>query len=96
MQFTHENPSARFFVADKLTVRQQLTYVSAAFAGNDSRMGNLWDAARAIIEGWQCDLLPDKDIDLDTVTDPQITNIVTWAGLEVKKHIDHLAEIPKN
>jgi len=96
MEITRQNPSARFTVPDKITVRQQLAYFSASVAPDRAMLERYWLAAIPLINDWQCGILPDINTDLDSITDPHATQVIIWAGLEVKKHIDMLGEVSKN
>jgi len=95
MEFEREN--CKFTIPDKPTVRQQLRYFSAA-AGIDPvlRMERFWAGAVQLIEKWDCALLPDYKTDIDTLTNPDQTTVIIWAGLRVKEYMDELEEIPKN
>ena len=94
MEFERQNPSARFVVPDRVTVRQQLAYFSAGL--NAPPLERFWVAAVPLITEWECELFPDPAASIDDVSDPRITQILTWAGIEVKRHIDALEVIPKN
>jgi hypothetical protein len=96
MEFTKETPPVRFVVPDKPTARQQLAYYSAtAGSMDDEYLFRLWKGARALITEWDCELFK-MDVNLDEVTDPVIVDVVLWAALKVKNHINHLEEVPKN
>jgi len=92
------NPDAAFDLPDKITVRQQLAYFGAAISTQDNAdwLLRYWNGARQIILNWQCEIMPNLDFDPDDVTDPQVTNIIIWAALQVKQHMDALEELPKN
>ena len=96
MEFTRTNPSARFTVPDKITVRQQLQYFSEARVPGQPLFERFWLGARPLIIDWQCEIMPDKNIDLETITDPDVTQVIIWAGIQVKTHIDSLENIAKN
>lgn len=97
--FQRENvlPVCRFTVPDKITVKQQLEYFSVAggLSGNEYWF-RMWEAAKLFIQDWEFDLMPDVDTDLDTLTDPQVSHAVVWAGMQVSNHIDSLQAISKN
>lgn len=96
MEFTRELPvKVRFTVSDKITVRQQMAYLSDATSTNRPHIERLWLGATALIQEWECELFR-KDVDLDEVTDPRITEIMVWVALQVRNHINGLDEIPKN
>lgn len=97
MEFKNDVLGARFVVPDRITVRQQLAYFSAATNRPSAEfMEQLWNAAKPLISEWQCEHLPDKDADLDAIENPKAADVIIWAALEVKKHIQALDEIPKN
>ena len=80
-----------------MTVRKQLAYFSeAGLARGKDTMERFWRGAVAVIEGWQCERLPDIDVDLDTLTDPKLVEVIIWTALEVKRHMDALDDVPKN
>jgi hypothetical protein len=94
MEFNHADPPARFSVPDKITIRQQMAYFSA---GIDAPvLERLWIAAIPLISDWQCEIFPDHKASLDEATDPRITQVLSWAGLRVKQHIDAMGLIEKN
>ena len=87
---------AKFTVPDQLTVRQQLTYLSAV-ASLKLDFERFWAGAMTLIQSWESELIPDaKLLDLDVATDPKITNLIVWVGWQVKMHMDRLEEVPKN
>lgn len=97
MEYKNEKLSARFVVPDKITVRDQLAYLSevTAYSKEQDRISKLWAGARLLITEWECPGF-DLGMDLDKVDDPNISNVILWAALEVKKHITALESIPKN
>jgi hypothetical protein len=40
--------------------------------------------------------MPDHETNLDELTNPDITNVLVWAGVKVKEHIDSLDLLEKN
>jgi hypothetical protein len=96
MEFTRQNPSARFVVPDKITVRQQLQYFSEARVPSRPVFERLWLGAVPLITEWHCDIMPDHETNLDELTNPDITNVLVWAGVKVKEHIDSLDLLEKN
>lgn len=97
MEYKNEKLSARFVVPDNITVRQQLAYYSEVTASNSStHIEKLWTGARALIIEWECLEFPDRDTDLNSVDNPHITDVIMWASLEVKRHINALEYVPKN
>lgn len=97
MQFNRENPvKVSFSVPDRPTVRQQMAYFSETTGVvNRAHLERLWFGARSMITEWQCELF-EKDIDLDKVDDPRITEIILWAAVQVKTHLNSVTETPKN
>ena len=94
----HERNDASFDLPDKITVRQQLAYFGAAASmpGTKEMFSRYWDGAKQLIQNWKCGLLPDLNTDLDEVTNPDVTSVIVWAALEVKRKMDALEELPKN
>ncbi len=97
MEYKNDRLSARFVVPDKITVRQQLAFFSMATSVlSPDLVEKLWNAARVLITEWECPALPDMNTDLNECFDPQATDVIIWAALEVKAHINNLETIPKN
>jgi hypothetical protein len=96
--FTNEKLKTSFVLSDKITVRAQLAYFSEIGLARGREMWErLWFAARAIIQDWKCEIIPDLEkLNIDEVTDPDITELVIWASVEVKSYMDNLENIPKN
>lgn len=97
MEFAREEPvKVRFVIPDKITVRLQMAYYSEATGViRQNHFERLWYGARAIMQEWECELF-DKNINLDEVDDPRITEIIVWASAQVKVYINNLEAIPKN
>jgi hypothetical protein len=95
MEFKNED--CTFTIPDRPTVKQQLKWFGAAMGYNkeDTWIRN-WEGAKQLIQTWQCDILPDYQIDLDTITDPSQREIVIFVGLETVKFMNLLEDIPKN
>lgn len=95
MEFKREDCS--FNIPDRPTVRQQMGYM-----GKISGLGDglyplrFWEGAKHLLTDWKCEAIPDKDIDLDAVDSPKITDILIWAGLAVWDYMQKLEELPKN
>ena len=87
-------PDCTFTIPDRPNVEQQLMYYSAA--GGQNNLLRYWNGAQTLIVSWKSDLLPDYKSDLKNLTDPNITNLIIWAGLQVMAHMNSLDEIPKN
>jgi hypothetical protein len=96
MEFIKDSPRTRFVVPDRPTARQQLAYYSATAGANGNEyLLRLWQGAKAIMTEWECESLP-KDADIDEITDPSAVDVMLWAALKVKMHIQGLEDIPKN
>lgn len=64
---------------------------------DSQRLIRNWEAAKQLIETWQCDRLPDlTKIDLDKLTDPTDCTILLWAGNQVWTFMNELDDLPKN
>lgn len=96
MNFSREEPvKVSFDIPDRPTVRQQMAYYSEA-TGVTSRahLERLWLGTRTLIVNWECELFQ-FDVDLDTVDDPRIMDIMLWAAVRVRDHLNKLGELPK-
>lgn len=91
-----KNDDACFTVPDRPTVRQQLAYFSACTGVDpDKHLERMWNGAKTLIRDWDCKLFK-IDVDLETVDDPKVADIILWAAISVKAHMNKLSEIPKN
>ena len=54
-----------------------------------------WMAARAVIEEWACEVLPDIDLEAKTISGEQL-RVIAWVGLKVENFVLDLTRIPKN
>lgn len=96
MEFKKETPvPVRFTIPDKVTVRQQMAYLSEASASSRPHIERLWIGAVAMIEEWECSLFQ-KGVNLDEVTDPRVTDVMVWVAIQVRNHMNGLDEVPKN
>lgn len=97
MEFTRDEPvKIRFTITDRPTVRQQMAYYSEATGTlRESHLERLWLGARSLIKEWECELFK-HDVDLDSVDDPRIMEIMLWAAVKVRDHLNELDKIPKN
>lgn len=97
MEFVRENPiKVRFTIPDRPTVRQQMAYYSEVTGTIRSvHIERLWLGTKALIQEWECELF-NHDVDLDKVDDPRIVDIMIWAAISVRDHINKMSEIPKN
>ncbi len=97
MEFKRKDPTCKFSVPDRPTVKQQLEYFSLAVGTPDKDlMFRHWEGAQALIQSWNCKSLPDQSSDIDQLDDPDITQVIIWAGMAVRGHMNSLDVIPKN
>jgi hypothetical protein len=54
-----------------------------------------WLAARAIIKDWECETLPDLNLEAKEISDEQL-RVIAWVGLQVENFVLDLTRIPKN
>lgn len=95
--FEKQEPSCKFSIPARPTVRQQMQYFSAtAGAAGSDLLVRYWHGARILITDWECPAIEKVDADLDQMTDPKQTEVLIWAGLQVRAFIDKLGDIPKN
>lgn len=95
--YENNNLGVSFDIADRFSVREQLTFRGklAAAAGEVSYV-RYWQAAQSVIQGWSCELLPDPAaLDLDTADDPRIADIAQWTANTVAGHMINLGTPPK-
>lgn len=98
-EYTIESVGLRLTVPDRLTVRQQLEYKGLiAFADRAEAYPRFWDGARRLIDKWECEKMPEKDVDIDEVDDPEIADIIFMACNIVNGHLNRLENeaVPKN
>ena len=96
MEYTNEELKTTFSVPDVVTVRRQLVYFSNSGDSSEERFVRIWNAAKTLIENWKSEVLPDININLDEITNPDATALIVWAGLRVMVHMNSLKEVPKN
>ena len=87
----------KFNIPDKITVRQQLTYFSEItnVSAEKDFMIRLWFGARSLFTNWECSLFS-QDVDIETEDNPKVTELILWAALQVRDHMNSLDRIPKN
>lgn len=97
MDYANEKLGVKFTVADTITVRKQLAYMAARQFIDDAQAFEAhWRAAVPLLEGWACEALPNpKALDLDAVTDKQVTSIVLYTAGVVAAHMAKLESVPK-
>lgn len=95
-RFDRTVPDVHFALPAHPTVRQQLEYYSRY---SDTRSAplylRLWHSAQALISEWQCTALPDLKTDLDSITTPEATTVIMWAGNTVLQYMSDLETLPK-
>ena len=97
-EFNHPEHEARFTLPDEPTIRQRLLYDGVVLRGFGNEMiVRLWEAARLVIEDWECEGVP-LDIDLNTAGDEKVVTVIEWAGLAVFSWREALKaeRLPKN
>ncbi len=95
-RFDRAEPDAHFALPARPTVKQQLEYFSRyADTRSDPRYLRLWYSAQVLIVEWQCTLLPDFKIDLNQITDADITTLIMWVGNITLQYINDLEKLPK-
>jgi len=95
MKFEREN--CTFTIPDRPTVRQQLEWFSAASSQDQNdKLARWWEGAKALIETWECKVLPDLHSDIDTLSDPSQTTVIIWVGTQVLNFMNSLEDVPKN
>lgn len=96
-EFENQLYGARFTLPDHPTVLQVLAYDSARLdnAGAPAFL-LLWEMAKPLISGWECQLWPDLNADLRKASDLQIVRLVEWAGVTVSAWRRGLDSVPKN
>ena len=96
-EFANKKSGVRFTLSDKITVRDQLHYygVMAESLTLDT-YERYWEAAKLLIENWECKRFPDMHADLGEINDPKITTIILWTGTQVLTHMGDLGAVSKN
>jgi len=95
-RFDRVEPECHFCVPAHPTVKQQLEYYSRyADSRSDPMYLRLWHAAQTLIDEWDCAALPDRKIALDTITNPEATTVIMWAGNAVIQYMGNLDALPK-
>jgi len=96
-EFVCKVPECKFTVPTRPTVRQQMEYFSAcAGAREEKLLTRFWEGAKVLVIDWNCEILPDYKKDTDDMDNPAQAELITWAALQVKAHMDSLENIPKN
>lgn len=97
MEFANKELGVKFTVPDRPTVRQQLAWLGAAAGRNpEDLFDRYWAGAKALIQSWECEALPDYKVELDAISNPTQTSVIVWVALEVRNHMNALEDLPKN
>lgn len=96
MRYEYQDGKCSFEIPDQPTVRQQMQYFGAIGSFDENYLLRWWHGARLLIQSWQCEAFPDKDADLDSVTNPAVTDMLIWASLRVREHMNSLEKLEKN
>lgn len=96
MIYEREDGKCSLEVPDRPTVRQQLNYFSTIGGTEGNYLLRWWVGAQSLITDWKCEALPDHKTDLDKITDPTQTDVIIWAGLKVREHMNALEDLSKN
>lgn len=101
-EFENERLGVKMVLPDKLTIRQNLAFRSAAAIsfGTPKLFEAYWEATVPIIEEWECELIPDPAmVNLDDADDPdgaRKASIMQWTGNTAVGHIGAIGAVPKN
>ncbi len=96
-EFSNKERGVRFTLPDSITVRDQLHYYGViAESLTLDTYERYWEAAKLLIENWECKKLPDIHADLGELNDPKITTMILWVGTQVLTHIGDLDSVSKN
>lgn len=94
--YDRSDPAVHFALPRHPTVRQQLQYFSNYV---DHRFEplylRLWYSAIPLLGQWECEVLPDVRVNLETLTDPDVATVVMWVGQSVLDHMEALEHLPK-
>jgi len=83
IEFNHPEHEATFFLPEKPTIRQLMAYDGFEFLRGRQMYERFWDAARTVMQDWECELLPDIEISLDEAGTEEQLEIIKWACLLV-------------
>ena len=97
MRLSNDAFKVAFDLPDVPTVSQIMRYDSAKIMADGAPiLITLWECARTVMEGWECEHVPSPDIPLDTLTGIEAAQAVEWAGVQVSLWRSGMNEIPKN
>ena len=97
-EYKNDDLGVSFEIPDKITVRKQLAFYSAASAfSGEMQYGRYWAAAMAVIENWKSELIPDPaKLDMDDESNPSIATAIIWVSNTAIAHLNRLEAVPKN
>lgn len=95
--FAHSGPDWSLEVPDNPTVIQIVRYDSALMsARDDPAFLALWNAAKTVITKWECAVMPDITVNLNTLTGLDTALVVEGVGVSVSAWRRALDTVPKN
>ena len=98
--FENESLGTKFDLPEKITVRQQMAYRGRVYSGasyTEDVFLRHWFGAVGLLQNWESVVLPDPtELDIDNETDPQIADVIMWAGNAVASHMLALERVEKN
>ena len=95
--FENADFGLKFTTPDRLNVRQALAYDSKRLEmGGQPAFVVLWECARLLIDSWECERMPDRDVDLETLEDPALARLIEFVGVAVSAWRRSLDAVPKN
>ena len=98
MKFEHEELGVSFELPDPLTLRDLEKWekgrLDAMDKGARTVVSLRWLAARLLVKNWECAVLPDPQMNKDTISGEQL-RIIAWVGLKVERYVQDLLSIPK-
>ena len=96
MKYEDKELGVSFTIPDRITVGSFLEYHSLKdFSEPEERWLKAWEASKAVVEDWQCPLLPEMDKLNLSSNDARLVKIVRWTAGEAAEHIARLMTIPK-
>lgn len=97
-KFDHPESEVTFELPEDPTIRQLMAYDGFELAQGRPMYERLWDAARTVIQDWECEILPDIQMSLDEVGSNEQLAVIKWAALACFGWRQTLKEelLPKN
>ena len=87
----------KFTLPDKPSVFQVLEFDSKRLELEGlPALVTLWEMAKVVISGWECEAMPDFRADLTQVEDARAARIIQWAAVAVSAWRRELDKVPKN